>query len=70
MEIFREDKETGISCGVNDRGDLFLGDSKSGYNMKNTPENRDHILSDFNYWTEIRRAHPYATYRRSHKWKK
>lgn len=65
MEIFREDKETGISCGVNDLGDLFLGDSKSGYTMKNTPENRDYILADFNNWTAMRRAHLRATCRRA-----
>lgn len=54
MEIFREDKETGISCGVNDLGDLFLGDSRSGYNMKDTPENRYRIIADFEYWTQRR----------------
>ena len=54
MEIFREDKETGISCGVNDLGDLFLGDSRSGYNLKDTPENRYWIIADFEYWTQRR----------------
>lgn len=55
MEIFRMDKETGLSCGVNDLGDLFLGDSRSGYNLKDTPYNRDYILSDFDAWNKRRR---------------
>ena len=55
MEIFRMDKETGISCGVNDLGDLFLGNSRSGYNLNDTPENRAYILSDFDAWVKSRR---------------
>ena len=55
MEIFILDKETGLSCGVNDLGDLFLGDSRSGYNLKDTPENRERIIADFEYWDQMRR---------------
>ena len=51
MTIFKEDKRTGISCGVNDYGELFLGNDGSGYNLPDTPENRSYILSDFDFWT-------------------
>lgn len=47
MKIFKENKETGLQCGVNDDGDLFLGDSKSGYNLPDTPNNREYVLTDF-----------------------
>ena len=39
-----------IVCGINSDGDLFLGDDRSGYNLPDTPENRDFILADFEYW--------------------
>ena len=48
MKIFAE--ANGVSCGVNDDGDLFLGNDRSGYNLPDTPENREYILSDFAYW--------------------
>ena len=54
MEIFKEDKETGLSCGVNDLGDLFLGDMRSGYNLNDTPHNRDYIMLDFEVWNKRR----------------
>ena len=47
MIIFKENKETGLQCGVNDYGELFLGDNRSGYNLPDTPENREYILEDF-----------------------
>ena len=50
MVIFKEDKKTGLSCGINDDGDLFLGGNGSGYNLKDTPENREYILNDFEFW--------------------
>lgn len=50
MTIFKENKKTGLQCGLNDYGDLFLGDDKSGYNLTDTPENREHILADFDYY--------------------
>ena len=49
MEIWKSDEKTGLKCGVNDFGDLFLGDSKSGYNLPDTPENRGYILTDYAY---------------------
>lgn len=50
MVIFREDKESGLSCGINDDGDLFLGTENNGYNLPDTPENREYILNDFDRW--------------------
>lgn len=39
--------ESGLSCGINDEGELFFGDSESGYNLKDTSENREFILNDW-----------------------
>lgn len=50
MTIFKENEKTGLQCGVNDHGELFLGDNKSGYNLRDTPENRERILADFDYY--------------------
>lgn len=50
--IFKEDQEAGLRCGVNDLGRLFLGDTRHGiclYDMADTPENREKLLSDFDY---------------------
>lgn len=48
-EIFRRDKQTGIQCGINDMGRLFIGDNLCWYNMEDTPENREKLLADFEY---------------------
>lgn len=53
MLIFKEDSRTGVSCGLNDFGELFCGNARSGYNLPDTPENRDKVLSDFDYWTQL-----------------
>lgn len=37
MLIFKEDSRTGVSCGLNDFGELFIGNSRSGYNLPDTP---------------------------------
>lgn len=50
MTIFKENKKTGLQCGINDYGELFLGDDRSGYNLTDTPENRKNILVDFDYY--------------------
>lgn len=50
MTIFKENKKTGLQCGINDYGELFLGDDGSGYNLTDTPENRKNILVDFDYY--------------------
>ena len=47
MKIFKKNKKTGLKCGINDYGDIFLGDDKSGYNLRNTRRNRKRILNDF-----------------------
>lgn len=52
MTIFKEDKARGIACGINDSGELFVGGNGSGYNMLDTPENREKVLEDFDYWTQ------------------
>lgn len=54
MIIFETDKETGISCGINDDGDLFLDNGKSGYNLPDTRENMQYLLLDFERLTGIR----------------
>lgn len=50
MIIFKENKETGLSCGVNDWGELFIGGNRSGANLSDTPENREYVLEQFEYW--------------------
>lgn len=52
MEIWKSYK--GLECGVNDDGNLFLGDDRSGYNLSDTPENREYILKDFEYYAKER----------------
>lgn len=47
IEVWMKDEKTGIECGLNGDGDLFLGDSYSGYNLRDTPENRERIINDF-----------------------
>lgn len=53
MTIFKKNEKTQLQCGVNDYGELFLEDDKSGYNLPNTPENRDYILANFDYYNAI-----------------
>lgn len=50
MIIFKENKKTGLSCGINDWGELFIGDNKSGANLPDTSENREYILEQFEHW--------------------
>lgn len=49
MIIFKENKKTGLQCGLNDFDELFLGDDRSGYNLPNTEENKRKILQDFDF---------------------
>lgn len=51
MEIWLSDKNTGIECGINNDGDLFLGDSSSGANLPDIKENREKIIRDFCRYT-------------------
>ena len=55
-EIFRRDEQTGIQCGINDMGRLFIGDRLCWYNMEDTPENRKKLLADFEEAVEQRKA--------------
>lgn len=50
MKIWKEDKETEVTSGINNDGELFLSNKGSGYNLPDTPENREYILEDFDYW--------------------
>ena len=56
MKIWLSDEKTGIECGINSDGDLFIGNSTSGYNLRDTPENRQRIINDFCNYTN--RQHP------------
>ena len=47
IRVWLEDSKPGIACGINHHGDLFLGDTRSGYNLPNTKENRIKITKDF-----------------------
>lgn len=51
MEIWLEDKETGLQYGRNDDGELFIGDNFSGGNAPDTPENREMFVRDFCRYT-------------------
>lgn len=51
MKIWLEDEKTSIECGINNQGELFLGDDKSGYNLPDTPENREKVINDFCWYT-------------------
>lgn len=55
-EIFCRDEQTGIQCGINDLGRLFIGDTLCWYNMEDTPENREKLLADFEASVEQRKA--------------
>lgn len=48
-EIFKRDEQTGIQCGINDMGKLFLGDRLCWYNLEDTPGNREKLLADWAY---------------------
>jgi len=48
--IFKENKKTGLQCGINAYGELFVGDKESGANMPYTPQNKERILAEFERW--------------------
>lgn len=47
--IFQRDDQTGIQCGINDAGDLFIGDAVCWRTMPDTSENRERLLLDWSY---------------------
>ena len=51
ITVWAQDEKTGIAIGFNRSGELFLGNDRSGYNLTDTPENRDYIKRDFRYYT-------------------
>ena len=52
IKVWLRDEKTGIECGINKDGELFLGNNKSGYNLKDTKENREYIINDFCRYTK------------------
>lgn len=51
MELIAK-SNAGIEAGINDDGDLFLGDDRSGYNLPLTKKNVDRVISDFNRYLD------------------
>ena len=51
---WREDEKTGLSCGLNERGEIFIGDDKSGCTIPFSLENKERFLRDYEYLTEGR----------------
>lgn len=47
--ILQRDDATGIQCGINGAGDLFIGDAVCWRTMPDTPENREMLLLDWSY---------------------
>ena len=52
MIIYKRNEKTGLECGVNNDGQLFLGDNSSGYNLPFTKENKAKVLADFEYYNK------------------
>lgn len=52
MVVFNVDKRTGLSCGINDFGELFFGNNKSGYNLPDTPENKQYMADQWDAYIE------------------
>jgi len=53
MQVWKRDERTGIECGINDDGELFLGNDQSGFNLPDTEENREAILRDFDFFVKF-----------------
>lgn len=53
IHVWLRDSKTGIGCGINHHGDLFLGDNRSGYNLPDTKENRLKVINDFCHTTGL-----------------
>lgn len=47
MEVWLKDEKTGIECGVDADGRLFLGNDSTGYSLPDTRENRKIIIENF-----------------------
>ena len=53
MKVWLKDEKTGIECGINDHGELFIGNDRSGANLPDTPENRERVIWDYCYYAGI-----------------
>lgn len=53
MQVWKRDERTGIECGVNSDGELFLGNHCSGFNLPDTEENRSILLRDFDFYVKF-----------------
>lgn len=58
IKVWAQDEKTELEIGINRSGELFLGNDKSGYNLTDTPENRDYIVRDFKWHTGIEASIP------------
>lgn len=53
--ILKRDEQTGIQYGVNDMGQLFIGDRLCWFTAEDTPENREKMLAEWEYSVEQKR---------------
>ena len=54
-EILKRDEQTGIQYGVNEMGQLFIGDRLCWFTAEDTPENREKMLAEFEYSVQQKR---------------
>lgn len=45
--IWLRDDKTGLQCGINAEGDLYLSTETTGYSLKDSKENRKKIIREF-----------------------
>ena len=53
ITVWAQDAKTEFEIGINRSGELFLGNSKCGYNLRDSHENRARVQSDFKRTTGI-----------------
>lgn len=51
LNLWDYDVATGMECGINQRGVLYLGNKYTGFNLPDTPENRKIIIRDYERYT-------------------
>lgn len=51
IKVWASDDRTGISIGINNHGELFIGGNGSGANLTDTPDNREYLAQDFKRYT-------------------
>lgn len=52
MEVWLTHKESGTEMGLNDDGELFIGNKESGGNAPDTLRNRQMFIRDFCRYTD------------------